>query len=146
MPRRLLVLIIAIAIILIGGFAYYQSSKQTFEAGQELTDDQVQDILASVGKHIKLPADETPLVATVADIDLLLEREPFYTGADNGDILLLYPNAGKAILYAPDEDLIVNVGPIILDQGQPAPAPAGTVPTADEGGDAAADDIPDETQ
>jgi hypothetical protein len=147
MNRRLLI-IIAIVVLIVGGFAYYKSSKQTFEAGEELTDSQVEAILAAVGKHIKLPTDETPLVATVADIELLLEREPFYTGAENGDILLLYPNAGKAILYAPDEDLIVNVGPIILDQnaqGDTA-APAATVPTADEGGDAGADDIPDETQ
>jgi hypothetical protein len=143
--NRRLIIIIAVAVILIGGLAYYKSSKQSFEAGQELTDAQVEDILASVGKHIKLPTDETPLVATVADIDLLLEREPFYTGADNGDILLLYPNAGKAILYAPDEDLIVNVGPIILDQNA-QPAPTATVLTVDEGGDASADDIPDETQ
>lgn len=124
MNRRLLVIIIAAIILLIAGFAYYRSSTQTFEAGQQLSDSEVQDIVLAVSRHIKLPADETPLVATVADIDLLLEREPFYTGANNGDILLLYPNAGKAILYDQEDDILVNVGPIILDQD--AEAEAGT--------------------
>ncbi len=138
MKRGLLILIVAV-ILVVGGFAYYKSSHQTFEAGQKLSDSQVEDILTSVGRHIKLPAGETPLVATVADIDLLLQREPFYTGAKNGDILLLYPNAGKAILYAPDEDLIINVGPIILDQGATPPAAAVDTSTDEPTPDAAAE-------
>ncbi len=143
MNKRLLIGI-ALAVLVIGGAAYYRQH-QTPGAGEQLSDSQVQDILSSVGRHIKLPDGEKPLVATVADIDLLLEREPFYTGGKNGDILLLYPNAGKAILYAPDEDLIINVGPIILDQNAEGAAGA-TTPTVDEGGDASADEIPDETQ
>lgn len=130
MNRPLLIGIIA-AVLVIGGVAVYELKKGP-EEGQQLTDAQVRDILSSVGRHIKLPAGEEPLVATVADVNLLLEREPFYKGADNGDILLLYPNAGKAILYAPDEDIIVNVGPIIIDENAEAAAAAEAEAPAEE--------------
>jgi hypothetical protein len=115
--KRSLLIALAVIVILAGtAFAYYKTSHETFQAPAQLSDAEVGDIVSAVGRHILLPADEKPLIATVADIDLLLEKEPFYKGAKNGDILLLYPNAGKAILYNQEGDIIVNVGPIVLDQ------------------------------
>lgn len=131
--RTLLIAIAALIIILGVAFAYYTTSSETFSPNQQLSEEEIGTIVEAVGRHIILPEGEEPLVATIADITLLLEREPFYRGAKNGDILLLYPNAGKAILYDQEGDILVNVGPIILDQDAEAEAGTGAeIDTAEE--------------
>ncbi len=113
--RALLIFIIVLLVLGGGGYFYYRSSHDTFEAKQELSKEEIASILTAVGRHIRLP-DEEPLVATVADIDSLVATQSFYQGAENGDILLIYPTAAKAILYDPEGDVLINVGPIVLDE------------------------------
>lgn len=88
--------------------------------GQELTDTQIQEIVSRVGKHIKLP-EGTPNVGVITDIETLLSTQPFYEGAEDGDILLIYPSVSRAILFDLDEDLIINVGPVVFDNPEGGP-------------------------
>ncbi|MFC1633020.1 hypothetical protein ACFL1U_02685 [Patescibacteria group bacterium] len=70
------------------------------------------DLKDQVGEHIILNADEEPTIATIEDVDKLKETNPdFYEGAENGDKLLLYSD--RVILFDPDKDIIINVGPVI---------------------------------
>lgn len=126
--RSLLIALAVVVVLVIGALLYYRSSHQVFQANQQLSEEEVQAILSSVGRHIRLPEGEEPLIATIADINMLMEREPFYAGAQNGDVLLLYPNAGKAILYDAEGDIIINVGPIVLDNEAPADASSEATP------------------
>jgi hypothetical protein len=66
------------------------------------------EILQEVGKLIVLPSNEAPGLATITDIDKL-KGQDFFKDARNGDQLLVYKIARKAILYRPGEKKIVNI-------------------------------------
>lgn len=72
-------------------------------------------MVEEVGKIYALPKDETPTIATVIDKEKLKDQ-PFFANAQNGDKILIYTKAKKAIVYRPKEKVIVNAGPIALDQ------------------------------
>ncbi len=63
--------------------------------------------IEKIGKLIILPADETPTIATVSDPEAL-KSQSFFADAKVGDIVLIYTNAQKAILYDPVLNKIVN--------------------------------------
>ncbi len=73
-------------------------------------------IVDAVSQLIIVPQGEDPLIATINDADNLIKDQPFYTGAINGDIVLIYQNAAKAIIYSPSRNIIVNVGPVLPEQ------------------------------
>lgn len=133
-PKRfLLVIIVIVALLAAGGAAYYTMSRDTFSGGsvnvaddEGLTDEDVANFVDAVSEHIILPQDEEPVAAKIVDIDELLKTQPFYRGAINGDILLIYQAAAKAILYSPSRDILVNVGPIVVDEEAPVDAQTGT--------------------
>ena len=101
MKRRILIaswIVLFILAVSAAGYFYfkYQSvQKKSFSANQE-----VQDVLAAVAKLMILPDGETPTVASVTDADKLKDQ-PFFTSAQNGDKVLIYSGAKKAILYRP---------------------------------------------
>ena len=94
---------------------------------QEEAQQEVEELLERVGRHIVLPEDETPLIATVINAETLIAEQPFYTGVQDGDRLIVYNDSLKAIIYSPDRDIIVNVGPV-----QFAPPVDGETPTGTE--------------
>lgn len=77
---------------------------------KETTND-VAKIVAEVGKLIKLPEGEVPSIATISDIEKLKEQ-PFFQNGKNGNILLVYNKASKAILYDPLEKRVIEVAPL----------------------------------
>ena len=128
MKRTITILIIVILVVL-GVVLFRNQDSPDIQSGpagtigqdgQPLSDEQVEDIVARVSKHIKLP-DETPNVGIVTDIETLLSTQPFYEGAENGDILLIYPSISRAILFDLDEDLIINVGPVVFENPEGGP-------------------------
>jgi hypothetical protein len=38
-------------------------------------------------------------------------QQAFFAGAENGDYLLIYKEAGKAVLYSAKKNKILNMGP-----------------------------------
>ena len=76
----------------------------------------VEKTITAAGKLMILPESEAPLVATIVDAEALQQEQPFYRGAQDGDRLLIYGTSLRAILYSPDRDIIVNVGPIQVPQ------------------------------
>jgi len=87
----------------------------TTEGQQKMINDEIQNLVAKMSKHIVLPTGETPTLATITDIDALKKEQPFYEGASNGDKILIYKNAKKGFIYDPFRDLIVNVGPVTFE-------------------------------
>jgi hypothetical protein len=76
------------------------------------TDAYDQKTIDELAKLMVLP-DETPSIATVLDKTKLADQ-PFFARAENDDKLILYTQAGKAILYRPTTKQIVEVMPLIL--------------------------------
>lgn len=71
----------------------------------------IDSIITRVKKHMMLPA-ETPTIAEIKNVEQLVVDQPFYEGSVNGDILLVFKDSSKGIIYSPSKDLIINAGPI----------------------------------
>lgn len=123
--RKVTVIFIVVILIAIGVIALKNNNggmdKVVIQEGQPLTDEQIQDIVEMVSRHMKLP-DELPNVGVVTDIDMLRATQPFYEGAKNGDVLLLYPSVSRAILFDLNEDVIINVGPVVFENPEGGPS------------------------
>ena len=100
--------------------------KTPTEPSTQVQQAQVQAIIAKVGKLIILPTGEDPVVATISDASTLMKEQAFYKGSENGDIVLVYQKAAKAIVYSPSRNLIVNVGPVVLQNPQTTVAATST--------------------
>jgi hypothetical protein len=74
---------------------------------------QAKEIVGKVKKHMIIPGDVDPTVATIVDVETLKQRNDFYKQAKNGDHLIVTPT--RAILYDPDKDLIIDVVPVQLE-------------------------------
>ncbi|MES2623183.1 MAG: hypothetical protein V4576_02115 [Patescibacteria group bacterium] len=72
-----------------------------------------------VDKLMVLPSDETPQVAIIQDVEALKKSQEFFADAQNGDKILVYTKARKAIIYRDSTNKIVNVilniGPVTDD-------------------------------
>jgi len=84
------------------------------KAQQEMAQKEVEYYVGKLKKHAVLP-DETPTMATITDIEALKKEQPFYDGASNGDIILIFVKAKQGFVYDPQKDLIVKVGPVFVD-------------------------------
>ena len=101
-------------------YKYFEAQKQiaklsTLDGQQKLAQQEVDELLAKVKKHMVLPDKEKPTVATVTDVNALKKNQPFFVNAHNGDKVIVYVQARKAIIYSPERDLIVNVGTVAVD-------------------------------
>ncbi|MDD2656725.1 MAG: hypothetical protein PHQ18_04135 [Patescibacteria group bacterium] len=70
-------------------------------------------LIQKVNKLIDLPTDEEPVVGTVNDAATLAQQQKFFSNAKNGDKVLIYQD--KAIIYRPDDNKLINVGPVYVD-------------------------------
>ena len=109
----------ALFIIFASGFVwifadYREAKKQVAllsnpEIQKELYLEEVEETKKQVSKFIILPNEE-PNLATVQNAETLVVQQPFFSGAINGDKVLIYKD--KAIIYSPERDILVNVGPV----------------------------------
>lgn len=90
--------------------------RSTQRSGQEVA----KEVLDKVTRHINIPTDPEPTVATIIDIEALRLTNEFYNKAENGDNLIITET--RAVLYDPDSDLILDVVPVVI---QPSPGPEG---------------------
>jgi hypothetical protein len=120
MPKKtfnptILVAIIALIVIIAGlGMYFYNSSRQAANNPNALAKQELAGVTAAVGKLMVLPTNETPSLATVTDKNTLDKTQSFFASAENGDKLLIYAQAMKAILYRPSTNKIIEVAPIDL--------------------------------
>lgn len=87
--------------------------KDSPKASQEALKEETLKLTAKVASLIAVPEGETPTVATVTDPERL-KASPFFINAKLGDKVLIYTSAKKAVLYRPDEQKIIEVGPISI--------------------------------
>lgn len=108
-------------------YSQYQRTKLLLQNPGEAGKEEVQKMVTKVGKLIELPSDEQPSIATIADITKLKDQ-PFFSRAKNGDKVLIYTNAKKAILFDPVANKIIDVAPVTIGttSATVAPTPAPT--------------------
>ncbi len=105
-------------------FMQYQNTQALLKDPTKASAEKSKLLVEEVGKLMVLPPNEAPQVATVSDVNKL-KQQSFFAQAKNGDIVLIYTQAKKAILYDPTQKKVVEVGPINLsDTTAPSTAPA----------------------
>lgn len=124
LPKLLLPILLLVIVGLSGGL-YYQTNRLTKVQGDlaKLKSDpsivakeETKSLVDQVSKLAVLPTGEEPTVATVTDVDKLKDQ-PIFAKAQNGDKLLIYAGAGKAFLYRPNDNKLVDVIPVNTSSG-----------------------------
>ncbi len=125
-------IIMALLLIMAGGayFGYQKydevnQEKQRLSDPQEAARQETQRTKEQVAKLIDVPQGEDPTIASVVDASKL-SNQSFFKNAKNGDKVLMYAQAKKAILYRPDSNKIIEVAPINIGNNEQPAAPAGT--------------------
>lgn len=106
-----------------GGVLAYKEYDKVKKENQSLSDPEQSARIEServqreVASLIEVPTDEAPTIATVKDVGQL-KNQPFYAKAQNGDRVLFYANAKKAILYRPSAKKIIEVATLNITNTQ----------------------------
>lgn len=119
---RWILISILILVALAAGFGtyYFYTKYQTLKKNPDIiTKEETQALTDKVGTFLQLPNNETPTIATVMDKEKVKDQ-PFFTNAENGDKVLLYVNAKKAILFRPSTNKVIEVAPIFTESASPS--------------------------
>jgi cytoskeletal protein RodZ len=108
-----LVALILIAAAVAGALVYRDLKKENdnLRDPQASAQAEIDRIKSEVAALYDVPPNESPTIATVSDVNKL-QNQAFFANAQNGDKVLIYNQAKKAILYRPSSNKIVEVAPI----------------------------------
>ena len=98
-------------------YTKYQTASRMLKDPSAASAAEVKNVTTKLSRLMQLPEGEDPTVATVLDKDKIKDQ-PFFAKAENGDKVVIYTKAGKAILYRMSENKIIDVAPINLGQSQ----------------------------
>jgi hypothetical protein len=104
--------VLVIVVIVAAGVVLFSRSNRPSTADAYNLDPNDQATIEELGKLMLLP-DESPSIATVLDKTKLADQ-PFFANAENDDKLILFTQAGKAILYRPSSKRVIEVMPLVL--------------------------------
>jgi hypothetical protein len=120
----MLLVMLGLVAVLVGaaGYFYMQYDKQKKEVArlsnpQEAARAETEQLKSEVASLIELPSGENPTIATVVDASKL-KSQAFFANAENGDRVLIFTQAKKAILYRPSTKKIIEVAPINIGENQ----------------------------
>ncbi len=71
------------------------------------------ELLAKIAEHIIIFSEKEPLIIKIDNAQQLINSQAFFAGSQDGDILFVYQD--KALIYRPQEDVLVNVGPVYIN-------------------------------
>lgn len=109
-------------------YVQYQQAQVRLANPTLFAQEQAKVVVDAVGRLMTLPTNETPTVATVQD-KTKLANQPFFVNAQNGDKVLIYTGAKKAILYRPSINKIIDVAPVNIGPAATGSATAAAAPT-----------------
>ncbi|CAN5127232.1 hypothetical protein BH11PAT1_BH11PAT1_0210 [soil metagenome] len=120
-------IILAVMILVVGGvgwyfYTQYQSAQKLLKNPASIAQQKDKETIQKVAKLMDLP-NEQPTLAEVSDKEKL-KSQSFFAHAENGDKVLIFTKAKKAILYRASTNKIIEVGPVTLTD--PTPTAAGS--------------------
>lgn len=95
---------------------YRQAEAKVPKTEKEM-EKEIMDITAQLKKIMNVP-DEKPVIATVKDKNVLKSQQAFFANAENGDKLVIFQTARKAILFRPSTAKIIESGPLLVSPNQ----------------------------
>ena len=129
-------LVTTISLFLIGyfGYDYYGAQKELSEFQQDsdvLAIKEKNDLIKRVGELALIPQDEDPTIATVTDASRLRSQK-FFSQTENGDRVIIFPRAQRAVLYRPSIDKVIESAPININDLEGTVSPTETPIESDE--------------
>jgi len=103
------IIFIAIVVICFGTIFYFKLNKIKLQDSAKTKE--TTSLISKVSRLYLFPEGETPTIATVSDPQLL-KGQAFFTQSEKGDSVLIFLKAGKAVLYRPSIDKIIEIAPI----------------------------------
>ena len=122
---KLILGLVLVALVGAGGWWAFSSqsgddlANLSANAGEKLTDAQVQAVISRVGKFMVVPSEEKPSVVVLRNVAELAAQQSFYRDAKDGDILIVY--SARAIVYDAKANKLVSVSPIQQNTATPVP-------------------------
>jgi hypothetical protein len=118
-------IVLFLLLVLIGGyFGYrYWTSPKAIAARIEK---QNMKMISDISKFMRLPQGDKPIFYEITDPVSISKTQPFFSGSEKGDRLIIFPTSSKALIYNPTKKMIINVGPIQFDQSQQTSSNVGT--------------------
>lgn len=112
-PLKIIIIILIIFIVGLASliFYFYKKYNEAIKNPEMSIQEEKDNIVEKVGKLMELP-EENPLLATVTDKEKLKEQY-FFSKAQNGDVVMVYSDSKKAILYRPSTNKIIEVSSLI---------------------------------
>ncbi|MDD3002903.1 MAG: hypothetical protein PHS06_03480 [Candidatus Shapirobacteria bacterium] len=92
---------------------FYKQYNDIKKDPNKVSIDEIKSLTTVISKFMDLPADETPTLATVTDKEKLKDQD-FFKKSENGDKILIYANAKKAILYRPSTQKVIEFAPLLI--------------------------------
>jgi hypothetical protein len=109
MKNSVIAIVILVLVVLSGTTIYfYRQWKEIKTSPQVSAQKEANLIIGKISRFMDLPTGEEPTLATVTNVEKLKDQ-PFFANAQNGDKALVYSKAGKAILYRPSTNRIIEV-------------------------------------
>lgn len=131
-----------VGLVVIAGVGYFAWTKWMVTTPEQeqakalaQAEEEKKEVMDALSKLMVLPSED-PVMFKVSNQEQMRAQQAFFKDANNDDVLLVYQQASKAVLYRPSNNTIVNVGPINFDNtqtqnNQKAPAPTPTIKTTD---------------
>jgi len=106
-------------------YTQYNKSQALLSNPSQAAVEELKSVKDKVGKLIELPSNEEPTLATVSDKNQLA-GVALFAKAENGDKVLIYTKAGKAYLYRPSLNKLIEVTSVSLNQNASTASPSAT--------------------
>lgn len=119
--KTITIVLVAIVVLVIAllSVKYVQTRNELNKARdpQSAAQADAENIVKEVGKYMDLPLNEKPTTATVTDKEKLQEQ-PIFKRAENGDKVLIYSEAQRAMVYRPSSKKVIEYAPVNLAAGE----------------------------
>ncbi len=130
----LLFLLVAVSAMAVFSQIRYQSTREELETlrsdPQAKVRAETEELIAKISILTDLPQDEVPMIATVSDASVLQDQS-FFRNAQNGDKILVYTQASRAVLYRPSTNKVIEVGPVDINKSKLGAATSGVAGESD---------------
>lgn len=93
---------------------FYRQYRKVNQSPQTQAEEETKVYVAKISRFMELPSDETPTIATVVDKDKLKDQV-FFKKALNGDKVIIYVKARRAILYRPTTNRVIDMVPLTIN-------------------------------
>lgn len=114
--KTVVIIIGIIALALVATFVVLRMYQAAPNQSESSSVGDAADTMTSIARLMLIP-NEKPVIATINEAQKLIASQAFYMGAIDGDKLVMFPNAKKAVIYSPTRNLIVNSGPFVIGSG-----------------------------